>query len=93
MGYSRRGLGPCHRPLIAGLAAAKLVPHSRVRSGSTACSKGTAEFLRQTVPRRPSHIGLGLMRGDSKFGDTRVRDASEVQHHLAIAAYNLCALL
>src|ERR1700730_15719341 len=33
VGYTRRGLKPCHRPLIAGLAEAKLIANYWLRSG------------------------------------------------------------
>jgi hypothetical protein len=77
VGYTRRGLKPCHRPLIAGLAEAKLIANYWLRSGNTACVNGAAEFLRQTVQSLPSHIRLGLVRGDSGFGDACVQDACE----------------
>jgi hypothetical protein len=75
VGYTRRGLKPCHRPLIAGLAQAKLITNYWLRSGNTACVNGAAEFLRQTVSGLPKHIHLQLVRGDAGFGDTSVRQA------------------
>ena len=77
VGYTRQGLKPCHRPLIAGLAEAKLIAHYWLRPGNTACVNGAAEFLRQTVTSLPTHIRLGLVRGDSGFGDTSVQEAAE----------------
>jgi hypothetical protein len=77
VGYTRRGLKPCHRPLIAGLAEAKLIANYWLRAGNAACVNGAAEFLRQTVQSLPSHIRLGLVRGDSGFGDASVQDACE----------------
>ena len=35
---------------------------------------GAAEFLRQTVSSLPRHIRVGLVRGDSGFGDHSVRE-------------------
>ena len=93
VGYTQRGLKPCHRPLIAGLAEAKLIANYWLRAGNTACVNGAAEFLRQTVQSLPAHIRIGLVRGDSGFGDASVQEACEALHHLAIAAYNLCVLL
>jgi hypothetical protein len=69
VGYTR--LKPCHRPLIAGLAEAKLIANYWLRSGNTACVNGAAEFLRQTVQSLPSPLRVGLVRGDSGFGDAR----------------------
>jgi len=77
VGYTRQGLKPCHRPLIAGLAEAKLIANYWLRPGNTACVNGAAEFLRQTVTTLPHHIRLGLVRGDAGFGDARVQDACE----------------
>jgi hypothetical protein len=74
VGYTRRGLKPCHRPLIAGLAEAKLIANYWVRSGHTACVNGAAEFLRQTLTTLPRHIRIGLVRGDAGFGDASVQN-------------------
>ncbi len=75
VGHTRRGLKPCHRPLMAGLAEARLIANSWLRPGNTACVNGAAEFLRQTVPSLPAHTRVGLVRGDSGFGDASVQDA------------------
>lgn len=77
VGYTRQGLKPCHRPLIAGLAEAKLIAHDWLRAGNTSCVNGAAEFLRQTVSTLPAHIRVGLVRGDSGFGDPGVQTAAE----------------
>ena len=75
VGYTRRGLKPCHRPLIAGLAEAKVIANYWLRPGNTACVNGAAEFLRQTVTTLPQHIRIGLVRGDAGFGDASVQNA------------------
>ncbi len=75
VGYTKRGLKPCHRPLVAGLAQAKLIANYWLRSGNSACVNGAAEFLRQTVTGLPKHIHLQLVRGDAGFGDASVRQA------------------
>lgn len=77
MGYTRQGLKPCHRPLIAGLAEAKLIANYWLRRGDSACVNGAAEFLRQTVAGLPAHIRIGLVRGDAGFGDAGVQDMAE----------------
>lgn len=77
VGYTRRGLKPCHRPLIAGLAEAKMIANYWLRSGNTACVNGAAEFLRQTLTTLPKHIRVGLVRGDAGFGDASVQAACE----------------
>jgi hypothetical protein len=76
-GYTRQGLKPCHRPLIAGLAQAKVIANYWLRSGNSACVNGAAEFLRQTVTSLPKHIRVGLVRGDAGFGDASVQTACE----------------
>jgi hypothetical protein len=77
VGYSARGLKPCHRPLIAALAESKLVANYWLRRGDSACINGAAEFLRQTVASLPAHIRLGLVRGDAGFGHPTVQDQAE----------------
>lgn len=77
VGYTRQGLKPCHRPLIAGLAEAKVIAHYWLRAGNSACVNGAAEFLRQTVTALPAHIRVGLVRGDSGFGEARVQETCE----------------
>ena len=75
VGYTKRGLKPCHRPLIAGLAQAKLIANYWLRSGNSACVNGAAEFLRQTVSGLPKHIEVQLVRGDAGFGDASVQQS------------------
>lgn len=77
VGYTRQGLKPCHRPLIAGLAEAKMIANYWLRSGNSACVNGAAEFLRQSVRTLPQHIRVGLVRGDAGFGDASVQEACE----------------
>ena len=77
VGYTKQGLKPCHRPLIAALAEAKVVANYWLRRGDSACVNGAAEFLRQTVSRLPAHIRIGLVRGDAGFGDRSVQDQAE----------------
>ena len=77
VGFTRHGLKPCHRPLIAALAESKLIAHYWLRPGNTACVTGAAEFLRQTVASLPAHVRIGLVRGDAGFGDASVQEAAE----------------
>lgn len=77
IGYTRQGLKPCHRPLIAGLSQAKMIANYWLRSGNSACVNGAAEFLRQTVTTLPQHLRVGLVRGDAGFGDANVQEACE----------------
>lgn len=77
VGYTRQGLKPCQRPLIAALAEGKLIANYWLRRGDSACANGAAEFLRQTVTRLPSHIRIGLLRGDAGFGHNSVMEMAE----------------
>ena len=76
-GYTKQGIKPCQRPLIAALAEAKLIANYWLRSGNTACVNGAAEFLRTTLAQLPHHIRLSLLRADSGFGDERFLSACE----------------
>ncbi len=76
-GYTRQGLKPCHRPLIAALAESKLIANYWLRSGNTTCVNGSAEFLRATVAGLPTHIRLGLVRADGGFGQESFLAAAE----------------
>ena len=73
VGYTRQGLKPCHRPLIAALAESKLIANYWLRRGDSACANGAAEFLRQTVASLPAHLRIKLLRGDAGFGETSVQ--------------------
>lgn len=77
VGYTRHGLKPCHRPLIAALAESKMVASYWLRRGDSHCVNGAAEFLRQTVQAMPSHIRIRLIRGDAGFGDHSVVEMAE----------------
>lgn len=77
LGYTRQGLKPCHRPLIAALAESKLIANYWLRRGDSPCANGAAEFLRQTVEGLPSHIGIRLVRGDAGFGDASVQERAQ----------------
>jgi hypothetical protein len=77
VGYTKRGIKPCQRPLIAALAEAKMIAHYWLRSGNTQCVNGAAEFLRATCAQLPAHIRIGLLRADAGFGDESFLGACE----------------
>jgi hypothetical protein len=77
IGYTRQEFKPCQRPLIAALAEGKLIANYWLRREDGACVNGGAEFLRQTVTSLPSHIRIGLLRGDAGFGQNSVMAAAE----------------
>jgi hypothetical protein len=76
-GYTKRGIKPCQRPLLAALAEAKMIANYWLRSGNTQCVNGAAEFLRVTLAQMPSHIGLSLLRADAGFGEESFLNACE----------------
>lgn len=97
VGYTRHGLKPCHRPLVAALAQSQLVAGYWLRAGNTACVNGAAEFLRQTVAGLPAYVRLGLVRADAGFGAASVLEAAErlglsyiVAHRLMRPVQALC---
>jgi hypothetical protein len=77
IGYTRQGLKPCHRPLIAGLSEPKMIAGYWLRRGDSHCVNGAAEFLRQTVTSLPKHLRIGMVRGDSGFGDHSVVECAQ----------------
>jgi hypothetical protein len=76
-GYTKRGIKPCQRPLIAALAESKMVANYWLRSGNTQCVNGAAGFLRATLAQLPWHLRVGLLRADSGFGDESFLQACE----------------
>jgi hypothetical protein len=77
VGCTRRGLKPCQRPLIAALAEPKMIAGYALRSGNAQCVNGAAEFLRATIRRLPAQVRVGLLRGDSGFGDASMQECAE----------------
>jgi hypothetical protein len=77
VGYTRQGLKPCHRPLIAALAESKLIANYWLRRGDSPCANGAAEFLRQTVAGLPAHLRIKLLRGDAGFGEESVQNMAQ----------------
>jgi len=69
IGYTKRGIKPCQRPLIAALAESKTIANYWLRSGNTQCVNGAAQFLQVTLAQLPKHIRIGLVRADSGFAD------------------------
>lgn len=67
VGYTRKGLKPCHRPIVAALAEVPQVAHFWLRPGNTACVSGAATFLGDTLNRLPTTVRVTLVRADSGF--------------------------
>ena len=72
VGYTRKGLKPCHRPIVAALAEVPQVAHFWLRPGNTACVSGAATFLGDTLARLPAQVRVSLVRADSGFCSHRM---------------------
>lgn len=67
VGHTRAGLKPCHRPLIACLAEAKVVAGFWLRRGDAQCAHQAPRFLCELLERLPKHIGVSGVRADAGF--------------------------
>ena len=67
VGYTRKGIKPCHRPIVAALAEVPQMTHFWLRPGNTACVSGAATFLGDTLARLPAQVRVTLVRADSGF--------------------------
>lgn len=75
VGYTKQGLKPCHRPLVAALAEGQLVANFWLRRGDAPCINHAAEFLQSTLAGLPAHIRIGLVRADGGFCSRAFLDA------------------
>ena len=67
VGYTRQGLKPCHRPIVAALAEVPIVANFWLRPGNPACVSAADTFLGDTLARLPAGVRPGLVRADSGF--------------------------
>ena len=67
VGYTRKGIKPCHRPIVAALAEVPFVANFWLRPGNTACVSAADTFLGDTLARLPSNTRISLVRADSGF--------------------------
>jgi hypothetical protein len=79
VGYSRKGLKPCHHPLIAVLAEVKMVAGYWLRSGNCSDGGNAAELVRRLLDSLPKHIRIGVARADSGFVDRKLFDLLETR--------------
>ena len=77
IGYTRQGLKPCHHPLIACLAEAKLVAGFWLRRGDAQCAHQAPRFVEELLDRLPKHIGVRFVRADAGFYHERFLKALE----------------
>jgi hypothetical protein len=71
VGYSRKGLKPCLKPLLAVLEEAKLVAQFWLRSGNAPCASNVVGFTLELLSNLPRHLRLRLVRADSGFCEDR----------------------
>ena len=71
VGYTRKGLKPCLKPLLAALEEAKLVAQFWLRSGNAPCASNVIAFTQELLSNLPNHIWLRLVRADSGFCEDR----------------------
>jgi DNA-directed RNA polymerase subunit N (RpoN/RPB10) len=76
-GHTPRGLKPCHRPLIACLAEAKLVAGFWLRKGNAQCPEQAPKFLEELLDGLPSHIRVSCVRADAGFYHEKVLQTLE----------------
>ena len=67
VGYTRKGLKPCHRPIVAALAEVPQIANFWLRPGNTACVSNARAFLGQTLAQLPATVKITLVRADSGF--------------------------
>ena len=67
VGYTRKGLKPCHRPIVAALAEVPQIANFWLRPGNTACVSNARAFLGETLARLPAAVRISLVRADSGF--------------------------
>lgn len=75
VGYTKQGLKPCHRPLVAALAEGQLIANFWLRRGDAACVNHAAGFVRSTLAGLPAHIRVALVRADGGFCSREFLDA------------------
>jgi len=71
VGYTRKGLKPCLKPLLAVLEEAKLVAQFWLRSGNAPCASNVVSFTLELLSNLPRHLRLRLVRADSGFCEDR----------------------
>ncbi len=71
VGYTRKGLKPCLKPLLAVLEEAKLVAQFWLRSGNAPCASNVVSFTLELLSNLPRHLHLRLVRADAGFCEER----------------------
>jgi len=71
VGYTRKGLKPCLKPLLAVLEEAKLVAQFWLRSGNAPCASNVVGFTLELLSNLPRYLRVRLVRADSGFCEDR----------------------
>jgi len=79
VGYTKPGLKPGPRPLVAALAEAGLVANFWLRRGDAACVDNAAEFLQSTLAGLPAQVRVSLVRADGGFCSRRFLERIRAQ--------------
>jgi len=77
VGYTRKGLKPCHHPLIACLAEAKLVVGFWLRRGDAGCAHQAPRFVGELLDQLPKQIQVSCVRADAGFYHENVLEMLE----------------
>jgi DNA-directed RNA polymerase subunit N (RpoN/RPB10) len=72
VGYTPRGLKPCHHPLLAYVAEAALALNFWLRAGHSATPNNAGAFLDQALRHLPAHARISLFRMDAGFCDDKL---------------------
>jgi hypothetical protein len=72
VGYTPRGLKPCHHPLLAYVAEAALALNFWLRPGNSSTGNNAANFLLQTLSHLPADTRVSLLRMDAGFCEEKL---------------------
>lgn len=88
-GHTPKGLEPCHRPLIACLAEAKLVAGFWLRQGNAQCHERVPQYVTALLDQLPKHIRISCVRADAGFYAEKVLQMLEQRKLHYIVAVKL----
>ena len=98
--YTKQGLKPCHRPLVAVLAEGPLIANFWLRRGDVVCLNHAADFCRARWPACRRRMRIGLVRADGGFCSRGIFPAAKVRRESGLGSRlvylqdrcSLCAL-
>ena len=80
VGYTKRGLKPCLHPLLAVVAAVRLVAQLWLRPGNAPCGSNVLAFFLDLWGQLPRHLRLRGVRADAGFCLPALLDLWESLH-------------